>query len=122
MDLIIILLQVNLCGHATLAAAHTLFSSGLVDKNVIEFVTLSGVLTVRKIPSIDVTGVPNLLNSEAAAGFYIEMDFPAYPVAEFNSDDTSLISEATNGASIIDIKRTGEDLLVIPQSSNFHIY
>ncbi|RHN80201.1 putative trans-2,3-dihydro-3-hydroxyanthranilate isomerase [Medicago truncatula] len=108
--------EVNLCGHATLAAAHTLFSSGLVDKNVIEFVTLSGVLTVRKIPSMDVTGVPNLLNSEAAAGFYIEMDFPAYPVAEFNSDDTSLISEATNGASIIDIKKTGEDLLVVVAS------
>jgi len=113
MDLIIIL-QVNLCGHATLAAAHTLFSSGLVDSNVIEFVTLSGVLTVKKIPSIDVNGVPNLLSGEATVGFYIEMDFPAYPVAEFNSNDTSLISEATNGASIIDIKKTGEDLLVIP--------
>jgi hypothetical protein len=111
-----IIIQVKLCGHATLAAAHILFSSGLVDKNVIEFVTLSGLLTAKKIPPIDVTGAPNLQNGEAKDGFYIELDFPADPIAEFNSSDTSLISEALNGASIIDIKRTeiADDILVTP--------
>lgn len=106
-------LQVNLCGHATLAAAQTLFSTGLVDNNVIEFVTLSGILTAKKIPASNVTSAQN---DEAKDTFYIELDFPADPIAESNSDDTSLISEALNGASIIDIKRTknGDDLLVTP--------
>ncbi|KAK2455573.1 putative isomerase [Trifolium repens] len=108
--------EVNLCGHATLAAAHTLFSSGLVDKNVIEFVTLSGVLTAKKIPTINGTSAQN--NGEAKDGFYIELDFPADPIAEFNSSDTSLISEALNGASITDIKRTAiaDNLLVVVAS------
>ncbi|XP_045819155.1 uncharacterized isomerase BH0283-like [Trifolium pratense] len=110
--------EVNLCGHATLAAAHILFSSGLGDKNVIEFVTLSGLLTAKKVPSIDVTSAPNLQNGEAKDGFYIELDFPADPIAEFNSNDTSLISEALNGASIVDIKRTqiADDIFVVVTS------
>ncbi|XP_020230995.1 uncharacterized protein LOC109811621 [Cajanus cajan] len=106
--------EVKLCGHATLAAAHSLFSSGLVDTNVIEFVTLSGVLTAKKIPEINITGVSNLPNGEARDEFYIELDFPVDPVTEFSFDVTSQISEALNGASIIDIKRTqiGDDLIV----------
>lgn len=117
----IIIPQVNLCGHATLAAAHTLFSSGLVDKNAIEFVTRSGILTAKRT---NVTSAPNLQNGEAPVGFYIELDFPADPIAEFNSDDTSLISGALNGASIIDIKRTtnGDNLLVIPLLYSTFIY
>jgi len=110
--------EVKLCGHATLAASHTLFSSGLVDSNVIEFVTLSGVLSVKKIPSIDAAGVPNLQNGDTPVGFYIELDFPVDPITESNSDDTSLISEALNGASIIDIKKTqiGDNLIVVVAS------
>lgn len=116
-----LVVQVELCGHATLAASHTLFSSGLVDSDVIEFVTLSGVLTAKKIPAINAL---NLQKGEALDGFYIELDFPADPIIESNSDDTSLISAALNGASIIDIKRTqnGDDLLVIPLSGLFHNY
>jgi len=49
------LLQVKLCGHATLATTHTLFSSGLVDTDVIKFVTISGVLAAKKIPAIHIT-------------------------------------------------------------------
>ncbi|KAJ1405139.1 Phenazine biosynthesis PhzF protein [Sesbania bispinosa] len=108
------LVEVKLCGHATLAASHILFSSGLVDTNIVEFVTLSGLLTAKKIPPINVTSPSNLQNSEAQDGFYIELDFPADPITEFNLDVTSQISESLNGASIIDIKRTqyGDDLLV----------
>ncbi|KEH42132.1 putative trans-2,3-dihydro-3-hydroxyanthranilate isomerase [Medicago truncatula] len=112
--------EVNLCGHATLAASHILFSSDLVNNSVIEFVTLSGVLTVKKIPSIDVVGVPNLLNGKAPpVEFYIELDFPAYyPITKLYHDDISIIDEALNGASIIDMKRTefADDLLVVVTS------
>lgn len=96
-------MQAKLCGHATLAAAHALFSSGLVDTSNIEFVTLSGLLTAKKIS--------NLEKGEA----HIELDFPADPIEELNFDGTEQISVALKGASIVDIKRTHnvDDLLVI---------
>jgi PhzF family phenazine biosynthesis protein len=54
--------EVDLCGHATLATAHALFSAGLADRQrPIRFHTRSGVLTCVQ------------------AGDYIELDFPATP-------------------------------------------
>ena len=96
-------MQVKLCGHATLAAAHTLFSYGLVNFNIIEFFTASGVLTTKKIPPINnCTSGSNLQNGVARDGFYIELDLPAHPIIEFNCDESSQISGALNGASIVD--------------------
>ncbi|KAJ1405128.1 Phenazine biosynthesis PhzF protein [Sesbania bispinosa] len=116
------LLEVKLCGHATLAAAHTLFSSGLVDTNIIEFVTLSGLLTAKKIPAINATDPSNLQKGEAQDGFYIELDFPDDQIAELNFDVTSQISAALTGASIIDIKRTqSEDDLFVEVSSGENV-
>ncbi len=40
--------EVDLCGHATLAAAHMLFSHVMPSATVVRFTTLSGVLTVTK--------------------------------------------------------------------------
>jgi len=52
--------EVDLCGHATLASAHVLFSQGLAEpEEIIKFHTLSGLLTAR-------------LNED-----WIELDFPA---------------------------------------------
>lgn len=52
--------EVRLCGHATLASAHALWTSGRVELDrTIEFTTLSGVLTVERHPT------------------HMEMDFPA---------------------------------------------
>ncbi|RZB85360.1 putative isomerase BH0283 isoform B [Glycine soja] len=100
--------EVELCGHATLASAHVLFSSGLVKSDIIEFVTLSGVLTAKKVSGIN--------DGEGASedGLFIELEFPADTVTEFNSADISQISAALNDAPIIDIKRTtvGDHLLV----------
>lgn len=54
--------EVDLCGHATLAAAHVLFSQGLAGAGeTIRFHTLSGLLTARQ------------------QGRWIELDFPAEP-------------------------------------------
>lgn len=53
--------EVNLCGHATLAAASALWGEGMVDTTTaIRFSTASGVLTCRR----DGEG-------------WVEMDFPA---------------------------------------------
>jgi len=116
--------QVKLCGHATLAAAHILFSSGSVDTNIIEFATLSGLLTAKRIPAINISSASNLQNDETEDGFYIELDFPADPVTDFNFDETSLVSGALSGASIIDIRRTqvADDLLVILKSVPYLLF
>ncbi|MED6131733.1 hypothetical protein PIB30_012436 [Stylosanthes scabra] len=105
--------EVNLCGHATLASAHTLFSSGLVDGNdVIEFVTLSGILTAKRIPAINDDQEPK------DGLFYVELDFPADPIKEEEESNSAQISEALGGAKIIDLKRTqnGDESLVVLES------
>jgi len=53
--------EVDLCGHATLASAHVLFSEGLVNGEVARFESLSGALTA------------------ARDGERIVLDFPARP-------------------------------------------
>jgi predicted PhzF superfamily epimerase YddE/YHI9 len=58
-------LEVELCGHATLASAHVLWESGRLDAaETARFHTLSGLLTA------------------ARRGDLIELDFPAKPVEE----------------------------------------
>ena len=57
--------EVEICGHATLASAHILWETGRVGRGeVIEFYTLSGVLTA------------------AMSGGSIELDFPSEPEQE----------------------------------------
>jgi PhzF family phenazine biosynthesis protein len=61
--------EVDLCGHATLATAKILYGNGLVEKNKrIEFNTRSGILTSR----LD--------------GNKIELDFPSKRITPSNSD------------------------------------
>jgi PhzF family phenazine biosynthesis protein len=56
--------EVDLCGHATLATAHALWSAGVVRTDgPLRFQTRSGVLTCQR------------------AGGFIELDFPALPVS-----------------------------------------
>jgi PhzF family phenazine biosynthesis protein len=57
--------EVELCGHATLAAAHHLVTDLGADAPVLRFVTLSGVLTAR-----------------IGGDGWIELDFPADPPVE----------------------------------------
>jgi PhzF family phenazine biosynthesis protein len=58
--------EVDLCGHATLAAAHCLLEDGIGSP--IRFATRSGVLTVRRLEDGS-----------------LAMDFPAWPPAEIES-------------------------------------
>ncbi|CAB4322040.1 unnamed protein product [Prunus armeniaca] len=112
--------EVELCGHATLAAAYTLFESGLINSNFIEFATLSGILTAKKVPDVKTAnGANNIQNGEAQNSYFIELNLPAAPSYEFNSSEVSLISEALDGASMIDIRKTHvtDDLLVVLPSA-----
>src|SRR5690606_4371942 len=61
--------EVDLCGHATLATAKILFDKINVAKGVLEFNTRSGLLTVKK------------------RGNQLEMDFPIGRTQPENPDD-----------------------------------
>ncbi|MBA3736846.1 MAG: PhzF family phenazine biosynthesis isomerase [Actinobacteria bacterium] len=71
------MVEVDLCGHATLASAHCLFDDGV--KEPIRFASRSGVLTVRRRPDGS-----------------LAMDFPACPPAEIAA--RSAVAEALGAA------------------------
>ena len=61
--------EIDLCGHATLASAHVLFETGALAPDAeARFDTLSGRLTVRQLDA-----------APGAAGGELAMDFPATP-------------------------------------------
>lgn len=100
--------EIKLCGHATLAASHFLFTSGLVNSDIIEYSTLSGVLTAKRVA-----------DAELPAGFQIELDFPVVPLTDYDLGENQLISQALSSAPVIDLKKTttGEDLFVVLSSA-----
>ncbi|XP_022727469.1 uncharacterized protein LOC111283279 isoform X1 [Durio zibethinus] len=106
------LMHVKLCGHATLASAHSLF---MVNSNIIEFDTLSGILTAKTVPDVNPAYVSKIQNGGVHEYFLIKLNFPSVPITEFNSAEVSAISKALNGAPPIDIKRTttADDLFVV---------
>lgn len=97
-------MQLKLCG-ATLAASYFLFARGLVKSDVVEYSTLSGILTAKRIP-----------DGNAAESFSVELDFPVVPITEYDSagDDVPIVSESLNGVSLVEIQKTtpDEDLFV----------
>uniref|UniRef100_A0A803MX67 Uncharacterized protein n=1 Tax=Chenopodium quinoa TaxID=63459 RepID=A0A803MX67_CHEQI len=110
--------MVELCGHATLAAAHFCFTSGLVKENTIEFLTLSGILTAQKV--IEPKESASLVSDkgEVEQPLLIELDFPAIATSECSLDETSSISKVLSPASVIDMKKTAsEDLFVVLPSA-----
>jgi len=65
-------IEVDLCGHATLAAAHVLWESGRLSSDAIaRFETRSGLLTARR------------------DGAWIDLDFPATPPASSSESDAN---------------------------------
>lgn len=87
--------EVDLCGHATLAAAHRLWESGeLAADEEARFHTRSGLLTARR-----------------GAGGWIEMDFPALPPRRLDPPP-ELLGEAL-GVPARWVGASREDLLAL---------
>jgi len=86
------LAEVDLCGHATLAAAHVLWEIGQVRKaDPIQFATRSGILTCRRMKN------------------QVDMDFPASSLTP--CDATEELIEAI-GAEATECRRTDHDILL----------
>ncbi|KAJ0230880.1 hypothetical protein HA466_0304210 [Hirschfeldia incana] len=94
--------MIDICGHATLAAAHTVFSNGLIgSSDTVEFSTHSGTLTAKRVD-----------DCEAKGSFFIELNFPVITTCEYSSSDLSMFAKALKGATIVDIRGTATDKLV----------
>uniref|UniRef100_A0ACD5VZT9 Uncharacterized protein n=1 Tax=Avena sativa TaxID=4498 RepID=A0ACD5VZT9_AVESA len=108
--------EVDLCGHATLASAHFLFTIVLVEHGMVEFMTRSGILTAKKVTAPGSTGgVP-----EGEQGkLFIELDFPMDKFVGCNTaDDMPLIPETLNGATVVSVhKSTADGDLIVELSS-----
>ncbi|QEG37993.1 PhzF family phenazine biosynthesis protein [Bythopirellula goksoeyrii] len=86
--------EVSLCGHATLASAHALWTADLHSrKEPIRFHTQSGVLTCR-------------LTDET-----IEMDFPSKP--SLNAEPPEGLLEALGLESVVEVRKNGMDHLIV---------
>jgi len=91
------LLEVDLCGHATLATAHILWETGLLAADqAARFNTKSGLLSAEKI------------------GDWIELDFPAEPENEI--DPPADLGRALRLASIDYVGKNRFDYLVALES------
>jgi PhzF family phenazine biosynthesis protein len=83
--------EVDLCGHATLAAAHVLFRELHAATGEVKFETRSGTLAVEQVES----------------GY--RMDFPADELRKFENDEVA----AALGAPVMDLYRGKEDFLAV---------
>ncbi|KAI3879563.1 hypothetical protein MKW92_028517 [Papaver armeniacum] len=121
--------EVDICGHATMAAAKFLFTSGLVKSNLIEFIGLSGRLTAKKCPvrkSEDILDGTKILSNGSIyceednhcrrdpADFFIELDFPTTTLVECDPLEIPSVPQTLNGASVLNIKKTASfgDLII----------
>lgn len=108
-----ILSQVKLCGHATIASAHFLFTSGLVSTNRVEFITKSGLLSAEKVDGLKQLDTTKPSNNKAGEHFSIELNFPAIPVTDCDPTEIPSIPATLNGASMLNVKKAGDDLIVL---------
>lgn len=107
-------MQVNLCGHATLASAHFLFTSSLKKYSEVEFITKSGILSAKKVYGLDPMKSSKTTSSVNGELFSIELNFPLISLVECDYTDIPLISGTLDGARVVDVKKTaGDDLIVL---------
>ncbi|KAM0826371.1 hypothetical protein ACQ4PT_068941 [Festuca glaucescens] len=98
--------EVELCGHATLASAHFLFTTVLAEDGMIEFTTKSGILTAKKVPAPGTTGG---VQGEEQGKLFIELDFPMIDFLDCNDNEIPSIPETLNGASIVSVHKSAAD-------------
>ena len=85
-----------------------------MNSDKIEFLTLSGILTAKKVPDSKTSNSIDHQNGDIQEDYFVELDFPVVPIAAPNSAEISEISKSLNGASVVEIHKTTteEDLLV----------
>ncbi|XP_078435550.1 uncharacterized protein LOC144706462 isoform X2 [Wolffia australiana] len=108
--------EVNLCGHATLASAHFLFTTICEKCDEVEFSTKSGILTAKKI-----SGLKRDLSKPFTAPkdnrFAIELNFPLISFIDSDSTAIAPLSATLNGMPVVEVKKTtGDDMIAVLSS------
>lgn len=85
--------EIDLCGHATLAAAHVLFHSLGYDQDIIRFESRSGVLNVSKEGALLVLDFPTQPPVPCEPPEYILHAFGVEPVACLKAEDYIVVFE-----------------------------
>ncbi len=81
-------IEVDLCGHATLSAAHILYEKEIVKKSeLIKFATRSGELTISYIDGWIEMNFPSFTAEEVASGDAITQALKCEPVEIYNSGE-----------------------------------
>ncbi|XP_078149008.1 uncharacterized protein LOC144544377 [Carex rostrata] len=104
------IVEVDLCGHGTVAATHFLFTSDLVKHDIINFVANIEIVTAKKISKADFT------LKEGDEKFFVELDFPVDPMVDDDALEPSL-PKTLNGVSVVSFQKTSSNDLVIELSS-----
>src|SRR5690554_5082774 len=86
--------EVDLCGHATLAAAHVLFEHLHVTGNAVEFQSRSGLLTVAKEGRFLVMNFPAAVLTKVTAPPALRMGLPGNPVVVYKDFDYLAVYES----------------------------
>ncbi|KAJ4789559.1 Phenazine biosynthesis-like domain-containing protein [Rhynchospora pubera] len=102
--------EVDLCGHATLAATHFLLTSDLAKHDIVKFVAKIGIVTAKRVPKSD------SILKETHEKFFVELDFPVVPMMGGDALEPSL-PKTLKGASVVNVQKTSADDLLVELSS-----
>ncbi|MCO5576974.1 hypothetical protein L7F22_030795 [Adiantum nelumboides] len=117
-------IEVDFCGHATLASAHLLFSSGIAGGDTIIFHTRSGVLKAKKISGYEKAKVPDKVEENSKDGDseapktddfedlktddrcpigvgVVELDFPMDSYTKCDDAEAEALSAALGGVKLL---------------------
>lgn len=83
--------------------------------NTVEFSTLSGILTAQRVFEPKGSASPESENIETKHPYLIQLDFPAPAVTDCSMEETSLLSKILSHVSVIDMKKTALDDLLVCQ-------
>lgn len=83
-----------------------------MDSDPIQFVTLSGTLTAKRVSGIEAADASTFQNRDTPRFFY-ELVFPVVPISECDSENVSSISGVFDGASVVEVKKTAKDDLLV---------
>lgn len=113
--------EVDLCGHATLAAAHLLFTAGIVEDDVIVFHTRSGVLKAKKIKGYDELSPEGVENCKLPPGTgVVELDFPLVTASKCQSAEVEKLSDVLGNVQIVwaGLNSLGDYLVEVPSAND----
>jgi len=113
--------EVDLCGHATLAAAHLLFTAAIVEDDVIVFHTRSGVLKAKKIRGYGEPSPEGVENCKLPPGTgVVELDFPLVAASKCQSAEVEKLSDVLGNVQIVwaGLNSLGDYLVEVPSAND----